>query len=133
MTNVGPTARGTLDSRALDALGIYAEWIKLHERSIRGCTQSEFTAPTDVRYTQNYETNRLYVHLYAYPFKHLHLPGLAGKVKYAQFLNDASEIRLNLSDWTSEHATAGKPNVLTMELPINQPNVTVPVIELFLK
>jgi alpha-L-fucosidase len=133
LMNVGPTARGTFDQRALDALQVYAEWMRLHERSIRGCTQSEFQAPTDVRYTQNFETNRLYVHLYAYPFKHLHLPGLQGKVKYAQFLNDASEIKLNLKDWTSHEATKGKENVLTMELPINKPNTVVPVIELFLK
>ncbi len=133
LMNVGPTARGTFDSRALDALKIYGDWIRLHERAIRGCTQSEFTAPTDVRYTQNHETNRLYVHLYSYPFKHLHLPGLAGKVKYAQFLNDASEIQLKLSDWTSEQAASGKEATLTMELPIIKPNAVVPVIELFLK
>ncbi len=133
LMNVGPTARGTFDSRALDALKIYGDWMRLHERSIRGCTQSEFTAPTDVRYTQNFETNRLYVHLYAYPFKHLHLPGLAGKVRYAQFLNDASEIPLNLKDWTSEQATAGKDATLTMEIPVNKPDAIVPVIELFLK
>lgn len=133
LMNVGPTARGTLDSRALDALQVYGDWIKLHERAIRGCTQSEFTAPGDVRYTQNYETKRLYVHLYAYPFKHLHLPGLAGKVQYAQFLNDASEIPLKLKDWTSSHATEGKDATLTLEIPVNKPNVIVPVIELFLK
>jgi alpha-L-fucosidase len=133
LMNVGPTARGVLDQRALNALKVYGDWMKLHERAIRGCTQSEFTAPTDVRYTHNYETNRLYVHLYAYPFKHLHLPGLAGKVNYAQFLNDASEIKLKLSDWTSSHATEGKENVLTMELPIIKPDTVVPVIELFLK
>ena len=133
LMNVGPTARGTFDERALDALNVYGDWLRLHERSIRGCTQSEFTAPSDVRYTQNYETNRLYVHLYAYPFKHLHLPNLAGKVRYAQFLNDASEIPLNLKDWTSSHATEGKAATLTLELPVNKPDVTVPVIELFLK
>ncbi len=89
--------------------------------------------PRIARYTQNFETNRLYVHLYAYPFKHLHLPGLAGKVKYAQFLNDASEIPLNLKDWTSSHATEGKSETLTLEIPVNKPPVVVPVIELFLK
>jgi alpha-L-fucosidase len=133
LMNVGPTARGTFDKRALDALAVYGDWMKLHERSIRGCTQSEFTAPTDVRYTQNYETNRLYVHLYAYPFKHLHLPHLAGKVKYAQFLNDASEIPLKHKDWTSSHAAEGKDATLTLELPVNKPDAIVPVIELYLK
>ena len=95
--------------------------------------KANLAAPSDVRYTQNYETNRLYVHLYAYPFKHLHLPELAGKVRYAQFLNDASEIPLNLKDWTSSLATEGKTATLTLEIPVNKPDVVVPVIELFLK
>lgn len=133
LMNVGPTARGTFDQRAVDALKIYGDWMRLHERSIRGCTQSEFTPPTDVRYTQNFETKRLYVHLYAYPFKHLHLPGLAGKVRYAQFLNDASEIPLKHTDWTSSHVAEGKDATLTLEIPVNKPDVIVPVIELYLK
>lgn len=45
LMNVGPTARGTLDHRALAALAAYEEWMALHERSIVGCTQSDFTAP----------------------------------------------------------------------------------------
>lgn len=134
LMNVGPTGRGVLDQRALNALSVYGEWMKFHDRSIYGCTQSEFTAPADVRYTQNYETNRLYVHLLAYPFKHLHLPGLAGKVKYAQFLNDASEIPLKLRDWTTEQLLKETGSeLLTLELPIIAPPVEVPVIELILK
>ncbi|HVF09533.1 MAG TPA: alpha-L-fucosidase, partial [Abditibacteriaceae bacterium] len=38
LMNVGPTARGTLDDRALDALDVYHEWMRLHARSIYGCT-----------------------------------------------------------------------------------------------
>jgi alpha-L-fucosidase len=49
---------------------------------------------------------------------------MAGKVEYAQLLNDASEIRMRESQ---------DSGVLTLELPIQRPNVTVPVIELFLK
>lgn len=120
LMNVGPTARGTFDSRALDALSVYADWMRLHARSIYGCTQSEFTPPTDVRYTQN--GNRLYAHVYAWPFEALHLPGLAGKVAYAQLLNDASEVRFREKDGT-----------LTLRLPVRKPDVLVPVIELFLK
>jgi alpha-L-fucosidase len=118
----------------VSALGVYGEWMKFHGRSIYGCTQSEFTAPADVRYTQNFETNRLYVHLLAYPFKHLHLPGLAGKVKYAQFLNDASELPLKLRDWTTEQLRRETgSDLLTLELPVIAPSVEVPVIELILK
>ena len=88
-----------------------------------------------MRYTQNFETNRLYVHLLAYPFKHLHLPGLAGKVEYAQFLHDASEIRFRETG-AFEHAgleSATPEGALTLSLPVLKPNITVPVIELFLR
>jgi alpha-L-fucosidase len=132
LMNVGPTARGVLDERALDALQTYADWMKYHARSITGCTQSEYSAPSDVRYTQN--GKRLYVHVFAWPFKHIHLPGLAGKVEYAQFLHDASEIPLKMRDWTAQQVEKeGGAGALTLELPIVKPNVTVPVIELFLK
>lgn len=133
LMNVGPTARGNLDYRALNALQIYADWMKLNSRSIYGCTQSEFTAPTDVRYTQNYETGRLYAHLFAWPFKNLHLPGLAGKVEYVQFLHDASEILLCPRDWSEGVTPDSEKGVFSLELPVLPPNVTVPVIEIFLK
>jgi alpha-L-fucosidase len=67
-------------------------------------------------------TKRLYVHVFAWPFQHLHLDGFAGKVEYAQLLNDASEVRWN------EHG-----DTLTLNLPVQKPNVTLPVIELFMK
>jgi len=134
LMNVGPTARGTFDERALNALKVYGEWMRLHERSIYGCTQSEFTAPSDVRYTQNYETNRLYVHVYAWPFRHIHLPGLAGKVAYAQLLNDASEVKFKeiaeSPEWNESIQPAG---TVTLELPVVKPNAVVPVVEIFLK
>ena len=124
LMNVGPTARGTFDRRALHALKVYGDWMTLHERSIRGCTQSEHTAPNGVRYTQNFQTGRLYAHVTTYPFRHLHLPGLAGKVAYAQFLNDASEVKFR------EKADDG---TLTLELPVVKPDVVIPVVEMFLK
>ncbi len=134
LMNVGPTARGVFDSRALDALKVYEEWMKWNARSIYGCTQSEFQAPTDLRYTFNPKTNRLYVHLFAYPFRHLYLPDLNDKVEYAQFLHDASEIQLELHDWTAlQVKEESKDAVLILEVPVIKPNITVPVIELFLK
>ncbi len=125
LMNVGPTARGTFDDRALDALDVYAEWMRLHDRSIYGCTQSEFPAPPDCRFTQN--GKRLYLHVFAWPFRHLHIDGLAGKVKYAQLLNDASEIRM-----TTPREGEANRETLTLELPVRKPDVVVPVIELFL-
>ena len=47
-------------------------------------------APKDCRFTQ--KGNRLYLHIFSWPFRHIHIDGLAGKVKYAQFLHDASEV-----------------------------------------
>lgn len=134
LMNVGPTARGVLDDRALDALHTYADWMKWNARSIYGCTQSEYSAPADVRYTQNFEKKRLYVHVFSWPFRHLLLPDLLGKIDYAQFLHDASEIPLQGRDWSTgfvQKEVSGE--VLVLELPIVKPNVTVPVIELFLK
>lgn len=132
LMNVGPTARGTFDDRALAALKVYADWMRLHSRSIYGCTQSEFTAPTDCRFTQN--GKRLYLHIFSWPFRHLHLDGMAGRVEYAQLLNDASEVRLlepgKHTEW-SIAATAA--DALTLELPVVKPRVTVPVVELFLR
>lgn len=131
LMNVGPTARGIFDPRAIRALEVYARWMELHGRSIYGCTQSEFTAPSGCRYTQN--GNRLYLHVYAWPFRHIHLEGLGGRVEYAQLLNDASEIR---QATPASHENLGftqKTDTLTLELPVQRPDVVVPVVELFLK
>jgi alpha-L-fucosidase len=126
LMNVGPTARGTFDERALEALGIYAEWMALHSRSIYGCTQSEFEAPVDCRLTQN--GNRLYLHIYAWPFQHLHLDGLGERIEYAQLLNDGSEVQFRVH--ANEKIAGG---TATLQLPVRKPEVIVPVVELFLK
>ncbi len=132
LMNVGPTARGTFDDRALDALDAYADWMRLHSRAIYGCTQSKFTAPADCRFTQN--GNRLYLHVLSWPFRHIHLEGLRGKVEYAQMLNDASEIViLETGDPTSHVQPTLREDLLTLEVPVVKPDVVVPVIELFLK
>ena len=136
LMNVGPTARGYLDYRAEAALGVYADWMKYNSRSIYGCTMAdpEFQAPADCRLTQSEDGKRLYVHLFAYPFAHLQLRGLAGKVEYAQFLHDASELLFTEGgvNHFSEGAARGD-DLLVIELPPVKPPVLVPVIELFLK
>ncbi|NUQ00806.1 MAG: alpha-L-fucosidase [Armatimonadetes bacterium] len=135
LLNVGPTGRGEFDARALDRLSGLGEWMKRHGRAIYGCTAApeQFTAPQDCRLTYNPDTNRLYVHLFAWPFKHLHLDGFAGQVEYAQLLNDASELTMGLGDWYAKQSGGEKEQALVLNLPIQKPNVTVPVIELFLK
>lgn len=132
LMNVGPTSRGTFDQRAKDALKVYGDWMTLNSRSIYGCTQSEFQAPQDCRLTQN--GNRLYIHVFSWPFRHLHLDGMAGKVAYAQFLHDGSEIKLLEPGKHNEWSIAETANdTLTLDLPVIQPDVVVPVIELILK
>ena len=135
LLNVGPTARGEFDARALERLSSMGKWMKNHARSIYGCTQApqEFKVPQDCRLTYSPDTNRLYVHVYAWPFKQLHLDGYAGKVEYAQLLNDASEIRF-MEPRAHQAALEGMPeNTLVLDLPVQKPQVTVPVIELFLQ
>ena len=138
LMNVGPTSRGYLDQRACDALDAFAQWMKYHSRSIYGCTMAEPdllpSCPADCRFTQSEDGRRLYLHLMAYPFAYLQLKGLAGKVEYAQFLSDGSEIRFTEGyiNRYSEGTTLTN-DVLVLELPTVKPPVPVPVVELFLK
>jgi alpha-L-fucosidase len=132
--NIGPTGRGDFDPVSAEILTDLGEWTRVHGRSIYGAGPSDYTPPTDCRYTQR--GDRLYLHLFAWPFEHVHLPGLAGKVAYAQLLNDASEIAFSSSDPDAPaHNTTmgGQPaGTLTLTHPIRQPAVAVPVVELFL-
>jgi alpha-L-fucosidase len=135
LLNVGPTARGEFDERALSTLSGIGEWMKRHNRSIYGCTQApdEFQTPSDCRLTYNPTTKRMYVHLFAWPYKHLHLFGaFAERVKYAQFLHDGSEVKLETDAWHLAHLDIRK-NEMILPIPQVKPNATVPVIELFLK
>jgi alpha-L-fucosidase len=134
LLNVGPTARGEFDERALARLEGLGRWMKHHQRAIYGCTASEFTPPPDCRYTQN--GNRLYLHFMNWPFKSVPLLGLAGKAEYAQFLHDGSEVKLVAGGKKAEGAPEpGRPaaDMVNLQLPIIQPNVEIPVVELFLK
>ncbi len=142
LLNVGPNARGELDPRALERLRGIGEWMRLHGRAIYGCTASDLTPPPDCRYTQTSpersrrDGDRLYLHLFAWPFRHVHLDGLAGRVEYAQLLNDGSEIKMLTIDphqQAQNIVMSGTPGTLTLELPVQKPPVVVPVIELFLK
>ncbi len=135
LLNVGPTGRGELDPVARRTLAEIGEWMRRHDRSIHGAGPSGFTPPPDCRYTQR--GDRLYLHLFAWPFETVHLPGLAGCVDYAQFLHDASEVALEIHD----HARAATmtdeptqpPGTLTLRLPVRRPDEEIPVVELFLR
>ena len=128
LLNVGPTARGVFDFRAQDRLKSMGEWMKYNNRSIYGCTEApaEFLAPDNTLLTYNAKTNRLYVHLLSYPMGNLKLKNIAPKVKYIQFLHDASEIKYR----------AGRDeekNNLNLSLPVQKPPVEIPVLEVILK
>ncbi len=138
LLNVGPTGRGEFDGRALERLAGIGEWMKRHGRSIYGCTQApeEFACPPDCRYTYNPETKRLYLHVFSWPFRHIHLDGMAERVEYAQLLNDASEIKMLKRVPEASYGAMKEDRhatLLTLEIPVKKPPVTVPVIELFLR
>ena len=128
LLNVGPTARGVFDYRAQERLKSIGDWMKFNSRSIYGCTQApeNFVTPPNTLLTYNPGTKRLYVHLLAYPMGRITLHGLADKVKYIQFLHDASEIKY------STGRDEGK-NDLNLQLPVLKPPVEIPVIEVYLK
>ena len=131
LMNVGPNGRGTFDQRAIDALDAYAKWMRLHGRAIYGAGRSPHVAPDGCRYTQN--GNRLYLHIYNWPNQYLHLDGLAGKVKYAQLLNDASEVQWVGAQTDPHFVPPVGETTMTLLLPVKKPDVVVPVIELILK
>jgi alpha-L-fucosidase len=135
LLNVGPTARGDFDPRAIASLRGLGEWTRLHGRSIYGAGPSDLTPPPDARYTRRGDC--LYLHLFAWPLQHVHLPGLAGLVDYAQLLNDGSEVGLISLPPGTQAGTihpGGQPEgTLTLMLPVQRPDVAVPVVELFLK
>jgi len=127
LLNVGPTARGVFDSRAQDRLKAMGEWMKFNNRSIYGCTEAPagIVAPANTLLTYNPVTKRLYIHLLAYPLGSMQLSNMGDKVKYIQFLHDASEIRFRASDESK--------NDLILSLPVQKPQMEIPVLEVFLK
>jgi alpha-L-fucosidase len=136
LLNVGPTARGTFDERALQKLQGIGAWMELHNRSIYNCTQApdDFKAPEHSLLTYNPETRRLYIHLLDWPLVDIYLDGYAEKIKYVQLLNDGSEIKFGEQGgaWLApEKGSDG--GSLKLNLPILKPDVEVPVLEVFLK
>jgi alpha-L-fucosidase len=134
LLNVGPTGRGAIDDRAKERLRGMGKWLKYNGRSIYGCgaAPAEFECPAGCLFTYNAKMKRLYVHLLRYPIKELHLAGLAGKFKYAQFLHDASELKfVKRQQWQAKHEAVNE-DILTVQLPVSKPDVEIPVVEMFL-
>jgi alpha-L-fucosidase len=136
LLNVGPTGRGEFDYRARERLAGMGEWMRVNNRSIYGCgaAPSGFTPPVDCRYTYNNETRRLYLHLFAWPFKDVYCGGLSTEqIDYAQFLHDASEVSFGPVPEASWPGAGGGPAPVAFHVPIIKPPQEVPVIEIFLK
>ncbi|GAA4303948.1 alpha-L-fucosidase [Compostibacter hankyongensis] len=126
--NVGPTARGEFDYRADNALDSLAYWMHANNRAIYHCTYAPetFKAPAGTKLSYNPDTRRLYLFLFDYPENgSLLLPGYKGKIKYAQFLNDDSELLFKDGDDNSGD--------LTLTVPKLKPPYDIPVVELILK
>ncbi len=137
LINFGPTARGYMDNRAEKALDVFAKWMKYNSRAIYGCTMAEPEllplCPEGCKFTQSEDGKRLYIHLMEYPLSVLELPGFADKVEYAQFLHDGSELIMSAKLSTISIGVTEGENMLGIHLPVKKPDVTVPVVELFLK
>lgn len=141
LLNVGPTARGVFDDRANVRLEAIAKWMKFHSRSIYGCTQApdDFAKPQNCFLTYNPEKKRLYIHVLEWPFKSLQLKGYKGKFKYAQLLNDDSELKFSSPRVSGIEAGGGNMTEfgqnedVFIQLPVERPNVEIPVIELILE
>ncbi|SDG75079.1 alpha-L-fucosidase [Mucilaginibacter sp. P25] len=123
--NVGPTARGEFDYRATRALDSLAYWMHANSKSVYNCTfaPDTYKIPEGTKLTYNKAAGKLYIHLFNYPQGKLVLPGYKGKIKYAQFLNDSSELLYK----------DGSGDDLELTLPAQKPPYEIPVIELTLQ
>ena len=117
--NVGPTAAGEFDYRAMERLADYGKWLHACGDSIYGCTAApeEFVAPNGTILTYNPKTNKLYMHMLSWQWGEFAVPFMS-RVKYVQLLNDKSEIRV----------VGGK-----LQLPTDKPPVEIPVVEFTLR
>jgi alpha-L-fucosidase len=125
--NVGPTARGEFDYRATNALDSLSYWMHANSKAIYNCTYAptEFKTPDNTKLTYNPQTKRLYIHIYNYPADgKLTLPAYHGKIKYALFLNDYSELK---------YTPASNGTDVELILPKNKPHYEIPVVELTLQ
>lgn len=134
LLNVGPDARGVIQPEARNTLATIGDWMHLHSRSIYGCTASDLVPPADCRYTQS--GDRLYLHILNWPMGHLHLEGMAGKIRFARFLHDGSEIAFKDADPNAVPQNVDMPEDVgdcILTVPTVRPRVMVPVVELILR
>lgn len=138
LMNVGPNARGEIDARAMARLNEFGRWMKYNQQAIYGCQAApeEFWEPRDCRYTWNPESGKLYLHFMNWPSNYLILPEMQGKIAYARFLHDGSEVQFVENDSSVLHgnlAVRAPQNSVTLKLPTKAPDSVVPVVELTIK
>ena len=134
LLNVGPTARGRFDARACNRLDAIGKWMDDNSRSIYGCTAApeelRKQCPEGCKMTYNPKTNTLYLHVLEWPIKVLPI-AFHEKVEYAQFLHDASEVKIKIPLEVS--GIPRKDVDPSFILPVIKPNFEIPVIEVMLK
>ncbi len=144
LLNVGPTGRGLFDDRARERLEGIGRWMRLHDRSITGCTAAPdgWPRPERALMTFNPAAGRLYIHLLEWPLGLLALDGLGGKIRYAQLLHDASEVPfkdaanprdLGYMGFLPGDRKDDDGGAAVLRLPAVKPDVEVPVVEIVLK
>ena len=135
LLNVGPNARGEFDPRAPTGSARIGEWMRLHERSIYGCGPSAVHRPA-----------RLPLH----PARGPALPApvrlavptpctcpgwpAASSTRSSCTTAPRSACEVIDPDATAVNTTMGglSGDTVTLDLPVQRPDVQVPVIELFL-
>ncbi|RKT31623.1 alpha-L-fucosidase [Microbacterium sp. AG1240] len=135
LLNVGPDARGRVDRAATDVLADLSEWFALHERTVRGAGPVAWQPPSGVVATG--AGDRVWLHLLQWPHRHLILPGLRGRVRFARFVHDGSEVvraaHRDPSALMNEHTVFRVPvGDEALVLPVVRPDVLLPVVELHL-
>ena len=125
----GSSTRGRWQTLA--AIG---EWTRLHGRSIYGCTQARRAHAAAGRALHLQPARRTASTCTSSPGRSSTSTwtGWPAGSAYAQLLHDASEVRSFDFAQHHRHPGAGE-ETLTLELPIQRPEVLVPVVELFLE
>jgi alpha-L-fucosidase len=120
LLNVGPDARGVIPAPEAERLGAIGQWLKLNGESIYGTSPTPFAeahgsysatardsdgkplwVPTwDWRATRR--TGKVYIHLFEWPGKSLHLAGADFHAKSAYLLADPQHTPLRLTQHGTE-------------------------------
>ncbi|MDK2818121.1 MAG: alpha-L-fucosidase [Spirochaetota bacterium] len=145
LLNIGPNGRGEIDKKSIEILTDVGEWMRLNSNSIyNNCGPNDIIAPPDCRYTIN--GNKLYLHIFSWPYRTITLKNISKKVKFAQFLHDHSDLKvieaivLNTArkdeiDLNNEIKALHikeklDEKTIIIEIPVKAPNILVPVIEI---